>query len=380
MPALGDHCHRLDFRRCAGVIFLAYLGGRGRTAGSRLVPRIRRASVPAPGHRPRFRWRRTLRTLTDAEVLRRTRAQSRASLRYRAAARPAIWPDHATWPAARDGLPARWAETCRQARPHTAHDDHRYSRSRLKRAVALHPRQTRRRPAQDLVRLPRLTRLALMGLQPRRHLRHRPRRPVGIALYLLHARVQRLAVQPTLATIDGIVAQRDGCCAWCSGMIRSARSGTLGEGLFIVLLAIAPTLQEMEPPTHLGGPGSPWNPRLTAIACCPSSEKPWGIALQSASLRATFRGSKMPGGKPSTLPIESTKDVTAASGKAGSGGVVPRPRPSGEGAIQTFRLGSRHRPTGDGVTRMASRIPGAVTAAEWTMPHGQSRAEFRSVE
>jgi hypothetical protein len=61
-------------------------------------------------------------------------------------------------------------------------------------------------------------------------------------------------VQPILAAIDRIVAQRDGCCASCSSTIRTTRSRTSGENLFVVLLFIALPSQGLELPVCRGSP------------------------------------------------------------------------------------------------------------------------------
>jgi hypothetical protein len=56
----------------------------------------------------------------------------------------------------------------------------------------------------------------------------------------------------SLAAIDRIAAQRDGCCASCSSTIRTARSRSSGESLFVVLPVIPPASQELEAPTNPG--------------------------------------------------------------------------------------------------------------------------------
>jgi hypothetical protein len=53
------------------------------------------------------------------------------------------------------------------------------------------------------------------------------------------------AVQPILPAIELIVVQRDGCSASCSSNILTARARTSGENLFVALLVIAPSSQEL---------------------------------------------------------------------------------------------------------------------------------------
>src|SRR5580658_10548901 len=59
-------------------------------------------------------------------------------------------------------------------------------------------------------------------------------------------------VQPIFAEIDDNAAQREACSASCSSTIRTARSRTSGENLFVVLLVMAPSSQELEPPANPG--------------------------------------------------------------------------------------------------------------------------------
>src|SRR5436305_12370535 len=54
-----------------------------------------------------------------------------------------------------------------------------------------------------------------------------------------------------------IAAQRCGCSLSCSSTIRTARARTSGENLFVVLLVMAPSSQELEPPANPGRFRSP---------------------------------------------------------------------------------------------------------------------------
>ena len=58
------------------------------------------------------------------------------------------------------------------------------------------------------------------------------------------------AVQPILAEIYRIVAQQEECPPSWSSTIRTAHAHTSGENLFVVLLVIAPSSQELEPPAN----------------------------------------------------------------------------------------------------------------------------------
>ncbi len=55
---------------------------------------------------------------------------------------------------------------------------------------------------------------------------------------------------PILAAIDTAAGQRDVCSFSRSSTIRTARARTSGENLFVVLLVIAPSSQELGPPTN----------------------------------------------------------------------------------------------------------------------------------
>ena len=57
-------------------------------------------------------------------------------------------------------------------------------------------------------------------------------------------------MQPIFAEIDERAAQREACSASCSSTIRTARSRNSGENLFVVLLVMAPSSQELEPPAN----------------------------------------------------------------------------------------------------------------------------------
>src|ERR1700721_2636021 len=75
------------------------------------------------------------------------------------------------------------------------------------------------------------------------------RTPLSRSAFFTHS-LRVCAVQPILAAIDVTAAQRDACSRWCSWTIRTPRSPTSGENLFVVLLVIAPSSQEMEPPAN----------------------------------------------------------------------------------------------------------------------------------
>ncbi|KID12324.1 hypothetical protein P279_29050 [Rhodobacteraceae bacterium PD-2] len=60
------------------------------------------------------------------------------------------------------------------------------------------------------------------------------------------------AEQPIFAAIDLIACQRDPCCLSLSRTIRTARSRTSGENLFVVLLMMLHPTQEWEPPANPG--------------------------------------------------------------------------------------------------------------------------------
>src|SRR5688500_7918059 len=57
-------------------------------------------------------------------------------------------------------------------------------------------------------------------------------------------------VQPILPAIELIAAHCDGCSAWWSKTMRTARDRTSGENLFVVGLLIAPSSQGLEPPAN----------------------------------------------------------------------------------------------------------------------------------
>src|SRR5437016_10647888 len=57
-------------------------------------------------------------------------------------------------------------------------------------------------------------------------------------------------VQPILPAIELIAAHCDGCSAWWSNTMRTARSRTSAENLFVVGLLIAPSSQDVEPPAN----------------------------------------------------------------------------------------------------------------------------------
>src|SRR5258707_14318524 len=57
-------------------------------------------------------------------------------------------------------------------------------------------------------------------------------------------------VQPILLAIELIAAHCDGCSAWWSNTMRTARSRPSAENLFVVGLLIAPSSQDVEPPAN----------------------------------------------------------------------------------------------------------------------------------
>src|SRR6056297_1107069 len=59
------------------------------------------------------------------------------------------------------------------------------------------------------------------------------------------------AEQPIFAEIDVIACHREPCWAAPSRTIRTARSRTSGENLFVVLLMMLHPTQELEPPANL---------------------------------------------------------------------------------------------------------------------------------
>lgn len=95
--------------------------------------------------------------------------------------------------------------------------------------------------------MPQLAVLALKGLQLRRHIRRHAGPLAGIDLGLLQP-----LIQPIFAAIDTIACQREGYSASWSSTIRTARARTSGENLFVVLLVMAPSSQELRPPAKPG--------------------------------------------------------------------------------------------------------------------------------
>src|SRR6476620_4880239 len=75
--------------------------------------------------------------------------------------------------------------------------------------------------------------------------------PMSISAFLTQS-CSVCGVQPILAAIDVTAAQRDGCSLASSRTIRTARARTSGENLFVVLLVMAPSSQELEPPANPG--------------------------------------------------------------------------------------------------------------------------------
>src|SRR6476619_2550210 len=111
-------------------------------------------------------------------------------------------------------------------------------RSWLVSAVELRLGKIRRRLAQDIVGLPKFPVLPLQGLQLGRHLSRHPRRTAVVALSLFEPFIEGL---PGAANFG---RDRDDCCptrrmlALVIQTIRTARSRTSGENLFVVLLVI----------------------------------------------------------------------------------------------------------------------------------------------
>jgi hypothetical protein len=66
------------------------------------------------------------------------------------------------------------------------------------------------------------------------------RRPLSTSALLTQS-FRVLAEHPILAAIETIACQRDPCCAWLSGSIRTARSRTSGENLVVVAATMAPS-------------------------------------------------------------------------------------------------------------------------------------------
>src|SRR6478736_5553951 len=80
--------------------------------------------------------------------------------------------------------------------------------------------------------------------------RHDPRRWMTSA-FLTHS-CNVCGVQPIFDEIETTAAQREACSPSCSRTIRTARARTSGENLFVVLLVMAPSSQELEPPANPG--------------------------------------------------------------------------------------------------------------------------------
>ena len=70
-------------------------------------------------------------------------------------------------------------------------------------------------------------------------------RPLSRSALLTHSS-NVCAEQPILPAIDEIAAQRDGCSPSWSSTIRTARSRTSGENLFVVWLVMAPSYLGVE--------------------------------------------------------------------------------------------------------------------------------------
>ncbi len=66
-------------------------------------------------------------------------------------------------------------------------------------------------------------------------------RTAAVAIYLLDHSRNVCGEQPNFVAIDTIAAQGDGCSLSCSSTIRTARSQTSGENLFVVGLVMAPS-------------------------------------------------------------------------------------------------------------------------------------------
>lgn len=77
------------------------------------------------------------------------------------------------------------------------------------------------------------------------------RGPPSISAFLTQS-CSVCGVQPTLAAIEVTAAQREGCSSAWSRTIRAARARTSRVNLFVVLLVMAPSSQELEPPANSG--------------------------------------------------------------------------------------------------------------------------------
>src|SRR5262245_8245070 len=77
------------------------------------------------------------------------------------------------------------------------------------------------------------------------------RRPLSTSAFFTHS-LSVCAVQPILAAIDMIAANRDECSPSWSRIIRTARARTSGENLLLVCFVMAPPSQELEPPLNPG--------------------------------------------------------------------------------------------------------------------------------
>src|SRR5690606_29552944 len=77
------------------------------------------------------------------------------------------------------------------------------------------------------------------------------RLPLSTSAFFSHS-FSVCAEQPIFAAIDTTAAQREPCSPWFSSTIRTARSRTSGAYLFVVLLIVAPSSQELGPPANPG--------------------------------------------------------------------------------------------------------------------------------
>jgi hypothetical protein len=126
-------------------------------------------------------------------------------------------------------------------------------------------------------------------------------------------------VQPILAAIDRIIAQRDGCCTSCSSIIRTARTRTSGENVLVVLLDIAPASQALEPPTNPGrfSPGTGDQVQRQHGEACPAHAKgrPPGDMPRSAA--AAWLGRRGARARRCVTPSSSAGSRRASRGRPG---------------------------------------------------------------
>lgn len=91
-----------------------------------------------------------------------------------------------------------------------------------------------------------------------------PRWPVSTSTFLTHS-FSVCGAQPIFDEIDTIAAQRLSCCPAPSNTIRTARSRTSGEYLFVVFVMMLHPTHELEPPANPARFSPLGEPSLSAI-------------------------------------------------------------------------------------------------------------------